>query len=158
MQQSCPDICRAFRNEFLHSSLTATVSLNLAGVHAAKQDSLVVTFFGTIESVYLFFSRSTLRWEKLKKALHTTVKRESETRWSARTEAVNAIPGGLDELVELLEKLCSPTEERVTDDTAGEAAILLQNVLNFSFLVLLYFWQDVLARIDESRNDYRTQQ
>jgi hypothetical protein len=44
-------------------------SLNLAGVHAAKQDPIVVTFFGTVESIYLFFSRSTIRWEQLKKAV-----------------------------------------------------------------------------------------
>ena len=36
-------------------------SLNLAGLHAAKQDPLVVTFFGTIEKIYVFFSASTLR-------------------------------------------------------------------------------------------------
>ena len=27
---------------------------NLAGVHAAKLDALVVTFFGTVESIYAF--------------------------------------------------------------------------------------------------------
>ena len=36
-------------------------SLNLVGVHAAKIDPIVITFFGTVESIYLFFSRSTLR-------------------------------------------------------------------------------------------------
>ena len=41
-------------------------SLNLADVHSAKQDALVVTFFGTVESIYVFFSRSTLRWKQLK--------------------------------------------------------------------------------------------
>ena len=30
-------------------------SLNLAGVHSAKQDPLVITFFGTIERIYVFF-------------------------------------------------------------------------------------------------------
>lgn len=63
-------------------------SLNLVGVHAAKQDAVMVTFFGTIEALYVFFSRSTQRWEKLKKAVPTVVKAESETRWSARAEAV----------------------------------------------------------------------
>ena len=31
-------------------------SLNLTGVHSAKQDAVVVTFFGTVESIYSFFS------------------------------------------------------------------------------------------------------
>ena len=38
--------------------------LNLVGVHAAKQDIIMVTFFVTIEALYVFFSHSTLRWEK----------------------------------------------------------------------------------------------
>ena len=37
-------------------------SLNLVGVHAAKIDPIVITFFGPVESIYLFFSRLTLRW------------------------------------------------------------------------------------------------
>ena len=41
-------------------------SLNLVGVHSAKQDLLVVTFFGTLESI--FFSQSTIRWEEFKKS------------------------------------------------------------------------------------------
>ena len=56
-------------------------------------------FLGTVESIYLFFSRSTTRWEELKRVVPITVKRESETRWSAQSEAVKAIYEGLDELV-----------------------------------------------------------
>ena len=80
-------------------------SLNLAGIHSAKQDPVVVTFFATLESIYSFFSHSTIRWEELKRALPITVKRESETRWSARSQAVKAIDEGLDERVRLLEKI-----------------------------------------------------
>ncbi|GBP92611.1 hypothetical protein EVAR_63090_1 [Eumeta japonica] len=62
-------------------------SLNLVGGHAAKQDIIMVTFFGIIKSLCVFFSRSTLRWEKLKKSVPVVVKSESETRWSTRVEA-----------------------------------------------------------------------
>ncbi|KAL1447902.1 hypothetical protein MTO96_044187 [Rhipicephalus appendiculatus] len=66
-------------------------SLNLVGVHAAKEDTMMMTFFGTIEALYVFFSRSTHRWEKLKHAVPVVVKSESETRWSSRVEAVKPI-------------------------------------------------------------------
>ena len=56
-------------------------SLNLAGVHSASQEPLVVTIFGTPEMVYLFFACSTLRWENLKQVMSITVKWESETCW-----------------------------------------------------------------------------
>ncbi|GBM00610.1 hypothetical protein AVEN_77406-1 [Araneus ventricosus] len=62
-------------------------SLNLVGIHSAKQDPVKVTFFGTIEALYVFFSRSTSRWEKLVSTIPITVKSESETRWSLRAEA-----------------------------------------------------------------------
>ena len=121
-------------------------SLNLAGVHSAKQDPVVITFFGTVESIYLFFSRSTTRWEELKRVVPITVKRESETRWSARSEAVKAIYEGLDELVGLLEKLSE--DATMTPDTRSDAETLLAGILNFNFLVLLHFWNIILGKID----------
>ena len=94
-------------------------SLNLAGVHSAKQDPVVVTFFGTLENIYSFFSHSTIRWEELKRVLPITVKRESATRWSARLEAVKAIFEGLDELIQLLEKLSE--DSTMTPETRSGA-------------------------------------
>lgn len=121
-------------------------SLNLAGVHSAKQDPVVVTFFTTLGSIYSFFSHSTIRWEKLKRALPVTVKRESETRWSARSKAVKAIHEGLDELVRLLEKLSE--DSTMTPETRSGAHQLQACVLNFNFIVLLQFWNAVLGKID----------
>ena len=102
-------------------------SLNLAGFHSAQQDPIVVTFFGTLESIYSFFSHSTIRWEELKRALPIIVKRESATRWSARSEAVKAIHEGLDELVELLEKLSE--DSTMTPETRSGAQQLQACVL-----------------------------
>ncbi|GBP68314.1 Zinc finger MYM-type protein 1 [Eumeta japonica] len=44
----------------------ANHSLNLCGVHSFGSVSSSVTFFGTVERVYTFFSSSTHRWEKSK--------------------------------------------------------------------------------------------
>ena len=107
------------------------------GGHAAKIDLMVITFFGTVESIYLFFSRSTLRWEQLKDAVKITVKWEAETRWSAIAEAVKAISEGVTELVEFLESLSDDISQ--TMDTRNEDETLLQNILKFNFIVLLYF-------------------
>jgi len=54
-------------------------SLNLAGVHAVSSNSNSVTFFGTVERLYAFFSASTHRWEILKADVPRTVKRIVET-------------------------------------------------------------------------------
>ena len=58
--------------------------------------------FGIIENIYFFFSCLTLRWELLKKAVTKSVKRQSETRWSARIEAVSVIGDRLEKIVDLL--------------------------------------------------------
>ena len=101
-------------------------SLNLAGLHSAKQDPIVVTFFGTIEKIYTFFSALTLQWKELIKALPIVVKRECETRWSSRAEAVKAVCTGLGELVGLLEKLSD--DANMTHDTRSDAQILLTSM------------------------------
>ena len=57
-------------------------SLNLMGIHAAKQNTEMVSFFGTINTLYNFFSCSTQRWKKLKDAVLLVLKAEAETCWS----------------------------------------------------------------------------
>src|SRR5688572_21618368 len=116
-------------------------SLNLVCVHAAETSPSVVTFFGTVQELFVFFSSSTHRWEKLKEHVEISVKRQCETRWSARQNAVHAIESQLDGLVYALEELRDDTEENVK--TRGDAGNILRNVMNFQFLALLPFWADV---------------
>ncbi|XP_055877108.1 zinc finger MYM-type protein 1-like [Biomphalaria glabrata] len=121
-------------------------SLNLAGLHDAKQDPVVVTFFGTVKKIYVFFSASTVRWEKMKELLGITLKRECPTRWSARQDAVNAIHEQFDGFLQLLENLYEDGTQ--TSETQNDAYSLLQNVMNFNFITLLDFWHAVLSKID----------
>ena len=93
-------------------------SLNLVGVHAAKQDTIIITFFGTIEPLYVFFSRSTQQWEKLKNAMPVVVKSESETRWSART-GVKPINKYLEEVLFVLQDMIH--NENETSETRSDA-------------------------------------
>ena len=61
-------------------------------------------------------------------------------------EAVKPIFEGLTELVELLEKLSDDRNQ--TNDTRTDAERLLPCILDFNFLVLLYFWNTILRKID----------
>lgn len=121
-------------------------SLNLVCVHAAETSSVVVTFFGTVQEVFVFFSGSTHRWEKLQKHVNVSVKRQCETRWSARQDAVYAIDSQLDGLVDALEELRDDPDENTK--TRGDAGNILRNILNFQFLVLLPFWADLLQSVN----------
>eukprot|EP00731_Ephydatia_muelleri_P000174 Em0001g174a len=99
-------------------------SLNLAGVHAASVDPTIITFFETVQEVYSFFSGSTTRWKKMSEMLDLTVKKESDTRWSAREAA------------------------HESTDTRAKAGILLKSLLTFNCVVYLYFWNEVLLKIN----------
>jgi len=55
-------------------------SLNLVGVHAAETSSTITTFFGIVQKMYIYFSGSTSRWEKLKSVINVTLKLHCETR------------------------------------------------------------------------------
>ncbi|KAL3179499.1 hypothetical protein MRX96_007750 [Rhipicephalus microplus] len=121
-------------------------SLNLVGVHAAKEEAMMMTFFGTIEALYVFFSRSTYRWEKLKNAVPVVVKSESETRWSARVEAVKPVGRYLEKILEVVQEMSNNDQE--TSETKSDAALLQKRILSYDFLILLGFWNKVLVRID----------
>ncbi|XP_066938278.1 uncharacterized protein [Macrobrachium rosenbergii] len=117
-----------------------------AGVHSAGHEVAMVTFLGTVQAVYVFFSRSTYRWERLKKNLHMSVKAESETRWSARADAVRPIHENVRDLVQLLEAIGSDLNE--TTDTSSEATQLLSRILTFDFFAAQSFWDILLTKID----------
>ena len=106
----------------------------------------MVTFFGTIEALYVFFSHSTLRWEKLKNSVPVVVKSESETRWSARVEAVKPVNKYLEDMLKVLQDMTDDGNQTV--ETRSEARLLYNRMLSYDFLTLLGFWNNVLASID----------
>jgi len=128
-------------------------SLNLAGVHAASVCANSVTFFGTIERVFTFFSSSTHRWDILKQYVPQTVKRVVETRWSAKYEAVNAISSHYKNLIDALDKLTEPHEN---SDTRGDAGVVVTSVTTFPFVSYLNLWSTVLPEVDKTQNYLQT--
>lgn len=121
-------------------------SLNLAGVHAASVDPTIITFFGTVEQVYVFFSASTIRWKKMTERLNVTVKRESDTRWSARESAVRVIAQSYNEIIEILQEMHEDPLESA--DTREKAGTLLNNLLTFTFVCFVFLWEPVLHSIN----------
>ena len=98
-------------------------SLNLACVHAASEETVTISVFGTIKAIHNFFSASTNRWAEFKQKLGISMQRQSETRWSARDEAVRTVNCHLDELRKLLEDL---TENGITEDArSGDQLLML---------------------------------
>ena len=89
----------------------------------------------------IFFSSSTMRWKKLKEAVGAAVKRSSDTRWSARRDAVHIVKVKLDDI-----DMASNSSASI--DTRSDASCLLHNMYTFQFLTMLPFWDDILTSID----------
>lgn len=92
--------------------------LNLTVFHAAQSSSIIVRFFLFIQSVYVFFSRSTHRWSILVKHLEKDLrarnikgervlvpKKLSDTRWAARADACRAIKAGYGSFINALTEI-----------------------------------------------------
>ena len=127
-------------------------SLNLVSVHVTRQDTEMVSFFGTINSLYNFFSRSTQRLKKLKDVVPLVLKAEAETRWSSKTEAVKPIELYLEKIVLLLENMIEDDSQTINTQKDG------QQILNRILTYDLGFGKGYLYQLIEFKNDYRIKQ
>lgn len=121
-------------------------SLNLAGANAVKNDVVSMTFFNVVNETFNFFSRSTGRWEALKKITAITLKSSTDTRWSSRADATQALQAELDGVLAALEEIAS--SENFTAESRAQSEALLKSILTFEFLASLSFWTLVLRKID----------
>ena len=125
-------------------------SMNLAGVHSAQVSVNAITFFGTLDRLFVFFSSSTHLWEVFKQHVPgKTVKRSCETRWSARHDAVEAVSSSFEAILAVLEQLRDGDHE--TANTRSDANILLSCLMSYTFVAYLTFWQPVLNEINDAQ-------
>lgn len=125
-------------------------SLNLAGVHSAQVSVNATTFFGTLNRLFVFFSSSTHRWEIMKEHVpRKTVKRECETRWSSRYDAVDAVASSFECIIAALEQLRDGVNE--TADTRSDANILLSCLMSYTFIAYLTFWHQILKEVNDAQ-------
>lgn len=132
--------------------------LNLVLVDAATSFVEAKSNFGLLQRLYTFFSASHKRYavyestmdeQKTSKTLY--LKRLSETRWSARYDAVNTIRVTLPVVIESLEKLSSDTS--ISPAVYSEIQGILANVSSFKFLLQTCIWHNILS-ITKGLSDY----
>ncbi|XP_063910511.1 zinc finger MYM-type protein 1-like [Zophobas morio] len=91
------------------------------------------SYFDLLQKLYNFLSSSTKRWKMLqdtfaKNKKRLTVKRLSDTRWSARADAVAAVKNGYKEIIAVLRNIGSDTETKaLTRVEANAIASQLDN-------------------------------
>ncbi len=105
-------------------------SLNLVGQSSASSCQQAAGFFSFLQRLYSFFAASPHRWKVLTNQLSSkslpTVKRMSDTRWSARADATKALVKGYDEIYDALEEINNDEDEK--PDAKDEAANLVSDM------------------------------
>ena len=127
-------------------------SLNLVGVCAVESSPEAASLFSLIQKVYTFYSAPTKLWEKQFEAIKKSttkdlvvVKKLSDTRWSARYDAVRALSLGYKEHIYLLTELSSSNEIR--GEVRSEAVRLSNRLKELDNSILLQVWNVVLERV-----------
>ena len=104
--------------------------------------------------MYVFFSSSTKRWKVLTDLLAEgnerglTVKSLSETRWSARYDAITALMSGYDKIYEALVTLASDDSQK--PETKVEAQGLTKSIQTLETSLLTVIWQKILERFHKT--------
>ena len=123
--------------------------LNLMLVKASTSSVPMKSFFGLLESLYSFFVASPKRVAQLHKCQENANKPNqmpkslSDTRWAARANAVEHVRDNFDCYVSALEELIA--KNQLNAHGHSDAHGLLNGLMKFEFLFLLYFWFDALV-------------
>ena len=120
-------------------------TLNLVGVHDAEVSPMMITFFGTVQKIFTYFSGSTGRWEKLMSVLETTLKGHTDTRWSSKRQAVTSVNNQFPKVYGVLKSISG--DSSLNSETVEGATSLLKHI-DFNFICLLEFWSGILIKID----------
>ncbi|XP_064419092.1 zinc finger MYM-type protein 1-like [Latimeria chalumnae] len=133
-------------------------SLNLCGVAAAESCTDAITFFGFVQKLYVFFSGSTYRWGLLRDSLKEKTsedrkrnlfpKRLSDTRWSARADALRSLSCNYESYKSVLQALGADTLQK--SDTRAEANSLVETMDRLETAFMTTFWSSILTRINKT--------
>ena len=122
-------------------------SLNLVICDAAQSSLNSINVFGIIQRLFTLFSASTSRWNVLLSHItNFTLKRLCDTRWEAKIESLKAIRYQISSVHDALITIYET--ETKTLDIAHEAQTLAEQLKDYSFLVSLIAWYNVLFQIN----------
>ena len=117
-----------------------------------KNVLMAVTYFSFVQNLYNFLSASTGRWALLKSKLLPLglplVKTLSDTRWSARSDAMKALHGGYCTIKNVLKTLID--DEKQKQEYRCEAQGLLRKMEQREYAVLTEVWSRVMGQFNHT--------
>ncbi|XP_076044835.1 uncharacterized protein LOC143027430 [Oratosquilla oratoria] len=127
-------------------------SLNLVGQSAMDCCVEAVSYFGFLQRLYTFFVVSTHRWGILlihiEHKPHCLIpKHLSDTRWSARADATEAVFQGYRQFHSALEEI--PADDSQNRDTQNQANALAEHMGTIEVSFMCELWNDILQRFNQ---------
>ena len=125
-------------------------SLNLVGTSAAACCSVAVDFFDVLQALYAWLVASTYRRRKHREKLAglPVHKKLSDTRWSARFDAVDAINKGYHLNLEMLEEFANDVNQPA--DSRAEAEGIQRKLQQSGTAILLEVWGIILQQFQKT--------
>ncbi|KAI6651791.1 hypothetical protein LOD99_5038 [Oopsacas minuta] len=127
-------------------------SLNLIGRSTVECCPAAVSYFYFVQKLYVFFSASTHRWNLIldvfKKFGIPTLKRLSDTRWSAHHDAVDALLKGYTNIEEVLVLMCEDKSEKPVTRLEAKGLAAIMNRLETG--IMLQIWSTILIRFNKT--------
>lgn len=126
----------------------AAHNLNLVLNDAFSEITEIKLFFATIESLYLYFSRSIQRWQLLidneaETVTVKTLKKLCPTRWSSRNDCLEAVRFNFKNILKILSIIILKSKKK---DERDEAISLKKNLERFEFILLTVILFDILQK------------
>ena len=122
-------------------------SLNLCGVHAVESSNKIKSFLGNIQKLYNLFSSSPARWKILQDTASVSLHRLSDTRWSARIDAIKPLVKRPREVLLSLNKLQELLD--LPADVSNEVNALINWMKSFEFVLMATIWFKLLQNIND---------
>lgn len=125
-------------------------SLNLVGKSAAVGCPAAARFFCLLQNLYTWLVASTHRWQVHQKHLKglPVNKALSDTRWSARHDAIRSVNKSYNENIAALEELA--TDENQRRDSRLEAEGFRKKLEQLEVAILLEIWDTILERFQKT--------
>ncbi|XP_030068040.1 uncharacterized protein LOC115476054 [Microcaecilia unicolor] len=119
---------------------------NLVLGDMAKTCPDAITFFRTLQRLYVIFSASTKRWAVFRKHVRSpTAKPLSDTRWECRIQSVRAVRYQAGNFYDALIEIAEASEDA---QARSEAESLANQMKDYKFIVSLVFWYDLLFQVN----------
>ena len=114
----------------------------MCGVHAVEVAPEIKSFFGNVQRLYNLVSCSPAHWKILKETTGVSLHSLSDTRWSARIDAVRALVKNHIKMLEMVSNI--QTDLDLTPLAFSDAEHLLEWMKSFEYILMATFWFKVL--------------